>query len=290
MLPRGSDFGAIWMMYLPSLWSWFWVLKNMSRSSGCHPSRPSRLCVFESILDNLSITGAFFSALVAKNKSDLGMSLQKLPQEVKDLKLFFQKYDLNRNGRPLRQTAKDEVDSQGALVFNWGAHVAQPSVVVLKMCFVQYCSVISAICWFIFPSQMRWMRTQLTNDHYDVASTFKTLPVESRSCLGEEKEATLFTVWDAAFGYLCGTCGPAFFYRVYAVAFPKRRSLTENKSNVFFQYLDELRTIQIRTSFIQDATKVEYRHSWITSCWKCCAAVRKSFGARYYWFEKHHFQ
>ena len=166
---------------------------------------------FESILDNLSITGAFFSALVAKNKSDLGMSLQKLPQEVKDLKLFFQKYDLNRNGRPLRQTAKDEVDSQGALVFNRGAHVAQPCVVVSKMCFVQYCSVISAIRWFIFPSQMRWMRTQLTNDHYDVASTFKTLPVESRSCLGEEKEATLFTVWDAAFGYLCGTCGPAFF-------------------------------------------------------------------------------
>ena len=148
----------------------------MSRSSGCHPSRPSRLCVFESILDNLSITGAFFSALVAKNKSDLGMSLQKLPQEVKDLKLFFQKYDLNRNGRPLRQTAKDEVDSQGALVFNWGAHVVQPCVVVSKMCFVQYCSVISAICWFIFPSQMRWMRTQLTNDHYDVASIFESRP------------------------------------------------------------------------------------------------------------------
>ena len=97
---------------------------------------------FELIL----LYGAFFSTLVAKNKSDLGMSLQKLPQEVKDLKLFFQKYDLNRNGRPLRQTAKDAVDSQGALVFNRGAHVAQPCVVVSKMCFVQYCSVISAIC------------------------------------------------------------------------------------------------------------------------------------------------
>ena len=65
------------------------------------------LCVFL-IQVILWSVWSFLSTLVTK-----GISLQKSPQEVKDLKLFFQKYDLNRNGRPLRQTTKDEVDGVG---------------------------------------------------------------------------------------------------------------------------------------------------------------------------------